>query len=136
MQTFLPYPSYEKTAKCLDYKRLGKQRIEALQILDTLKGNSKGWSNHPAVHMWKGCEGQLALYGKTMCLEWIAKGYKDTRLPIFDSWLTKLDTQKVPTWLGNEDFHLSHKSNLLRKNFEHYKNYFSGVSPNLPYIWP
>jgi hypothetical protein len=26
MQTFLPYPSFVKSAKCLDYRRLGKQR--------------------------------------------------------------------------------------------------------------
>ena len=37
MQTFLPYKSFEKSAKCLDYKRLGKQRIETWQIYSALK---------------------------------------------------------------------------------------------------
>ena len=50
MQTFLisPYP-YE-TAKILDNRRLGKQRIEALQILNILLGETKStaWKNHPA----------------------------------------------------------------------------------------
>jgi len=36
MQTFLPYPSYEKSANVLDQKRLWKQLVEGLQILDTL----------------------------------------------------------------------------------------------------
>lgn len=36
MQTFLPYPSAEQSAKVLDTQRLGKQRVECLQILATL----------------------------------------------------------------------------------------------------
>lgn len=34
MQTFLPYANFEASAKVLDYKRLGKQRVEAKQILE------------------------------------------------------------------------------------------------------
>ena len=37
MQTFLPYSDFIKSAKCLDYRRLGKQRVEAWQIYNTLK---------------------------------------------------------------------------------------------------
>lgn len=37
MNTFLPYPSFKDSAKCLDNKRLGKQRVECLQILRTLE---------------------------------------------------------------------------------------------------
>lgn len=36
MQTFLPYPDFKKSAQCLDYQRLGKQRLECKQILQTL----------------------------------------------------------------------------------------------------
>ena len=38
MQTFLPYQNFIKSAKCLDYKRLGKQRVEALQIHNIISG--------------------------------------------------------------------------------------------------
>lgn len=38
MQTFLPYASYAKSASVLDNKRLGKQRVETLQILQVLLG--------------------------------------------------------------------------------------------------
>ena len=41
---------------------------------------------------------------------------------------------EFPSWLGNEEFHRSHRSNLLRKNFEFYNKYFD-EQPNLPYIW-
>ena len=37
MQTFCPYPNFTMTALVLDYQRLGKQRVECLQILKTLK---------------------------------------------------------------------------------------------------
>jgi hypothetical protein len=33
MQTFLPYASFEETAHILDYRRLGKQRVEGWQII-------------------------------------------------------------------------------------------------------
>lgn len=36
MQTFLPVADFEKAATFLDYKRLGKQRVECLQILNIL----------------------------------------------------------------------------------------------------
>jgi len=51
VQTFLPYTDFIKSAKCLDYKRLGKQRVEAKQILNILLGETTkaGWTNHPAV---------------------------------------------------------------------------------------
>ena len=38
VNTFLPYPDFVKSAKALDYKRLGKQRVEAWQILRALRG--------------------------------------------------------------------------------------------------
>lgn len=51
MQTFLPYKSFAESAACLDNKRLGKQRVEVLQILKALHNPSYGWQNHPAVKM-------------------------------------------------------------------------------------
>lgn len=55
MQTFLPYPDFERSAAALDYRRLGKQRIEAYQILQTLQNpEQRSWRNHPAVRMWRG----------------------------------------------------------------------------------
>lgn len=134
MQTFLPFESFSDSALCLDDRRLGKQRVEVLQILNTLR-NGGGWSNHPAVKMWRGCEGGLALYGMTICNEWLRRGFKDTTLekirPIYLHGPVNL-----PLWLGSSDFHRSHQSNLLRKNPLHYGPWFPDVSPDLPYVWP
>lgn len=38
MQTFLPYPNFKASARVLDTKRLGKQRVENLQIMSALLG--------------------------------------------------------------------------------------------------
>ena len=36
MQTFLPYPDFRESLESLDYKRLGKQRVEALQLVKSI----------------------------------------------------------------------------------------------------
>lgn len=41
MQTFLPYPDFKKSLQALDYRRLGKQRVEAYQIIRFLKATSQ-----------------------------------------------------------------------------------------------
>lgn len=130
MQTFLPYADFDRTARCLDYRRLGKQRVEARQILDVLEGRSNGWAKHPAVAMWRGCESGLKIYFNCISKEWMRRGYKHN-MGFFD-----IDMAVMPSWLGNEDFHKSHQSNLIRKFPEHYIPIFGNVPSDLEYIWP
>lgn len=132
MQTFLPYPDFAESAACLDTLRLGKQRVEAVQIRKALTGLSKGWVNHPATRMWRGYVGALDLYTAIMILEWKKRGYMNT-LPYIEPSRAR---PEFPPWLGDEAFHRSHKSNLLRKHPKHYSKFGWDVPPNLPYIWP
>jgi len=141
MQTFLPFESYIESAKALDSKRLGKQRVEALQILQVLLGRTKGWRSHPAVKMWRGEELSLCEYGVHICLEWRRRGYKDSMLPVFKSIRRNLQSGLVmsyfrfkPWWL-DDAFCEAHRSNLVRKDPEFYGKKFN-VSPDLPYVWP
>ena len=76
MQTFLPYPEFEKSAAVLDRLRLGKQRVEAYQILRSIT-LVKGWAYHPIVKMWTGFESSLKLYSNAMVTEWIRRGYRN-----------------------------------------------------------
>jgi hypothetical protein len=46
MQTFLPYPDFKKSLQTLDYRRLGKQRVEAYQIIRILKAASQSKVYH------------------------------------------------------------------------------------------
>jgi hypothetical protein len=166
MNTFLPYPEFQKSAQCLDCKRLGKQRVETWQIYNTLKqGKYKPckcgcsevfnehcvgcseqvkktpWYNHPIVKMWEGYKQCLLQYGIAICNEWIKRGYKDTLLTRFEQafiesgFLQQTHSIKSPNWLGNKEFHASHRSNLLRKNKDWYSLFGWKESDNLPYIW-
>lgn len=144
MQTFLPYPSFEESARVLDYRRLGKQRVEAWQIYQTIIGQSKGWANHPAVRMWQNHPHVLLSYGIAMCDEWIRRGYKDTmKMRFFDEAVNfgvlifnGKYKNELPKWLGNQAFHASHKSNLMRKDMEYYSQFGWEVPNNLEYVWP
>ena len=140
IQTFLPYANPAKSAEALDYRRLGKQRVETYQILNSLIGASNGWLNHPAVKMWAGYEIALADYGLAMCDEWIARGYKDTTrdkiLEIKRGLVAGGESGETPRWLGEENLHLSHQSNLLRKDPIYYGQLFIGIPDDMPYVWP
>ena len=137
MQTFLPYADFDKSAQVLDYRRLGKQRVETKQILNALSVyGAKGWRNHPATKMWEGHETLLAYYGAAMCREWIRRGYKDTLTPFFRDVIdNEREVIGQPWFIGNSEFHLSHQSNLLRKDFAYYGSKFPNIPDNLPYIW-
>lgn len=137
MQTFIPDPDYHNSAAVLDTKRLGKQRVEVLQILKALTIPDYGWKNHPAVRMWRGYEQRLVDYGLCICSEWVERGYKDTcfskifafRDPDCDEPVTP------PPWVTPE-LCRSHQSNLIRKDPDHYGPLFPDVPDDLPYVWP
>ena len=130
MQTFLPYPNFKKSAEILDYRRLGKQRVEALQILKAVQNENYGWKSHPIVKMWKGFESALIEYKNTMIHEWISRGYNNNMM------LDAVSEQIVyPPWLGIKEFHASHRSNLLNKDLEYYSQFNWKEKPGMDYIW-
>jgi hypothetical protein len=137
MQTFLPYPNIKESLKVLDNKRLGKQRVESYQIINAITGRPKldgtpykGWLNHPCSVMWRENIPALKLYYNLCIDEWVSRGFKNTmkKEEIFG-------TIEYPKWFGVKEFHDSHKSNLLKKDFEFYSQYSWDVNPNNPYIW-
>lgn len=133
MQTFLPYPSFERSLRCLDSQRLGKQRLEAMQILSCHKGLMTAWRNHPAVLMWRGHSQVLASYYNACLAEWERRGFRNiklSRLPVSTRALNR------PAWLGSRRFHASHRSNLLRKNPQWYSQFGWKEPDDLPYFWP
>ena len=149
MQTFLPDPDFATTARLLDGRRLGKQRVEALQILRALTRETYGWKSHPAVLMWAGFEEALVAYALAMCEEWERRGHADTVAATIVEDLRaacgidrvrpqlELGTAgRLPPWLVDENLHLSHRSSLLRKDPDFYRPLFPDVPDDLPYVWP
>ena len=131
MQTFLPYPDFHETARVLDDRRLGRQRVEAYQILRVLAGMTRGWVNHPAVKMWKGYEWALKKYHNTMITEWVNRGYNNTMKKFY----VNEDKVELPPFIGQKSFHASHRSNLLRKDAEYYGQFGWQEPDDLPYVW-
>jgi len=131
MQTFLPYKSFARTARVLDYRRLGKQRVEAMQILKALRDPSYGWQSHPAVNQWRGYINALKYYHNIIIEEWCRRGYcNNMRLEPVRGRLV------YPPWLGLRKYHLSHRANLLRKDPKYYSQFNWRVDPSTPYYWP
>lgn len=131
MQTFIPFPDFEQSAKVLDYRRLGKQRVECKQILNAIARGSGGWSNHPATNMWRGYEPALRQYMRAIILEWIRRGYKNNME------IPPEEPYELPPWWGREEIHASHRSALLEKDFEYYYgNHRWEDEPGINYIWP
>lgn len=155
MQTFLPYHDFTQSARVLDRSRLGKQRLEAWQILRcnvalAVAGPSPaapvpgtGWHRHPAVRMWRGYEGALCLYGIAVCDEWVRRGYRDSLRERFAAMLTAWPDTALPPWWKRssglaEAIQHSHRRRLVDKLPSHYAPIWPGVLPGGPevYVWP
>ncbi|HEX2849461.1 MAG TPA: MSMEG_6728 family protein [Acidimicrobiales bacterium] len=154
MQTFVPYPDLVATARALDDRRLGKQRVETMQILRALTREKYGWKHHPAVKMWRGFEPALVVYGRVICEEWRRRGHADTceATILADAAEAGIDVTKTvlrrrggvvprgvafPPWWGDDAVHESHRASLLRKDPDHYRPIFGDGTPDdLPYVWP
>jgi len=148
VQTFLPHADFAESARALDPKRLGKQRVECIQVVRGLTWEKYGWRHHPAVKMWRGYEEALGRYSLTCCEVWQALGFADTcaatiTTDLAAAGVTTIRSQAelaatggLPPWLGDPDFHRSHRSALVRKDPEFYAARFPGVPDDLPYLWP
>ena len=164
MQTFVPYPHVIQSLEVLDDKRLGKQRVEAYQILLAIynlgpvyddsgrntigfKPRESRWSNHPAVRMWRDFDCGLTAYALASCKIWTEREFRDSLHSTIsrlhaevhgdDHRCNPMSRDIYPDWWGNEDLHRSHRSNLLRKFPEHYAPIFEDDLPdNLEYVWP
>lgn len=124
MQTFLTYKdSYTESIQCLDYRRHGKQRIEAYDVYGIItrfvntRHNSlqrsflrKRYENHPVVRMWRAFPDSLAHYYNISISSWINRGYQNNMPEIYGH---DIFTNK-PDWLTDK-FCNCHRSKLLFK---------------------
>jgi hypothetical protein len=145
VQTFLPHEDFARSAEALDDRRLGKQRVEVLQILRALHLDGYGWRSHPAVTMWRGHTPALVCYGFAVIEAWVARGFADTTARPIAEFVhpdrprtqQELDAAGLmPPWLGWAPLHASHRAALVRKDPERYGTMFPGVPEDLPYTWP
>jgi len=140
MQTFMPHANIYASVKALDNKRLGKQRVEAMQTYNQITKGKGGYPYHPVNKMWIGYEDALAKYHNACINEWVNRGFVNN--------MSYIPTKKnryidMPSWLGYDKVHRSHRDNLLRKDYDYYsklfpvnkgKDYY--LNNNTPYFWP
>ena len=149
MQTFLPVADFVDSARLLDSARLGKQRVETLQILRAIELPDYGWASHPVVLMWRGRTPALVAYGLAMARVWRDRGFADStavQIGEFAPQVVGVPQEELaaagllPSWLGDEGLHRSHRSNLIAKDPDFYRHRFAerfGPEPDdLPYVWP
>jgi hypothetical protein len=135
VNTFYIDPNPKVTARILDDKRLGKQRVEAFQIIQALEGKTKGWKNHPAAKSWKGYETALKLYYNIMVKEWVRRG-KENNMKLYK--LPHKDEIKFPYWTTCQKVLDSHKARLIQKEPTYYLDKLETSKKSLKYgyIWP
>jgi hypothetical protein len=149
MQTFLPVADFAESARLLDSPRLGKQRVETLQVLRALELPDYGWASHPVVRMWRGRTPGLVAYGLAMVRVWRERGFADTTETLIGEFAPEVvgvlqselaAAGLLPSWVGDKELHLSHRSNLMAKDPDFYRPRFTelfGPEPDdLPYVWP
>lgn len=158
--TFI-FSTLKFTCAHLDTQRLNKQKVEAKQILDATQKTSGGWTNHTAVHMWRGYENGLKYYFNCIVEACIKRGLNNT-MTLYEFTQEQLDnieyqtvedylnlqheheenSQKIlmPWWFTWEPLLYSHRCSLLRKKPEYYKKIFSTDCMHdyvhRGYVWP
>lgn len=148
VNTFMLSSDYRVTAKLLDRKRLGKQRVEAKQIIDALSSmyilqgnewisnpNPKGWINHPCSKMWMGYVPSLMVYFNIITQEWVDRGYKNN-MEFYKLDLPRVEIQ--PPWTYWKEVHYSHMASLMRKDTRLYydKLTYPYIYNLYGYLWP
>ena len=165
MQTFVPVSdSYAASVAVLDRSRLGKQRVETLQLITAItglafpnareiaaghepgrifdRGPKRAWQRHPAALMWSQDVFGLVCYQRATCAEWANRGHKDTCLEKTEALLDEFSQRRTfslsewPNWWGDERVHDSHKANLVRKDPGLYGPMWYDVEPAEGYFWP
>lgn len=143
-QLKLPHPDLTMTAKCLTNRELNKQITEAKQIYTA---NRYGWGRQGNPHPYEMCKGYdefVAYYIVCMYKEWQTRLVQGKRggvlkhksgefiLDEIDSGRIDLSDMDYPHWYNNSAIFSSHRSALLYKNYEHYKQFGWSESPAIP----
>ena len=138
MLTFMPMIGFHKSLRELDNARLEKQRRDAYKLLKELVGKESQHANHPAVWMWQGYEYTLCVYGMSSCSVWQNERGNRDRLAfdmhaLMDGYPHDL---LQPPWIGDLNFHRSHRSYLIRRDPNSYALKWPNTPENMPILWP
>lgn len=143
MQTWLPFESFHASARALRTQELGRQRVDAKQLLIALlfPERKSMWRHHPAARMWRGYETQLNLYYMAVVAEWRRRRHKHT-MELGSELHRRVGKLYAnhPWWLGQPMFHDAQQGALIRRNSVYQtrlpeSNIFVEHT-NTPVLWP
>jgi hypothetical protein len=99
--------------------------------------------------MWRGRTPALVAYGLAMVRIWRERGFADTTHAQIAEFAPEVVGRSqaaltadglLPSWVGDEALHRSHRSKLLAKDPEFYRprltELFGSEPDDLPYVWP
>jgi len=133
--TFILDQDLVASFKLLDDRRLGKQRVEAHQIINAIEGKSKGWTSHPITKGWSKHVDALKVYFNLCVMEWEGRG-RNNSMPLYD---VPMDGSVVfPWWVVNLPVIYSHQASLLRKEPSFYSELLFPPEEykSVGYLWP
>ena len=153
VNVFITSTNLEECARNLDYRRLGKQRLECIEIIE---GDS--WKNHPCYLMWKNNKEALKIYFNHILREWISRGFQnslafysidESKAQFYDitydenTYLTTISNPKInensilfPKWFCWKPLILSQRASLLRKDEVYYSSKFEKtIFFQTGYLW-
>lgn len=150
MRVFVPYSDIGLSAACLAESDLAIQRNNAMTILETLAGRTRGWQWHPGVSMWIGYEDVLSAFAHAINNEWInantsANGGTgvvplgqdfDKKLQAMGNRLLMTKYTAKPWWWGHDKFHASNRAAMMRHDPDWYKELFADDDPGICDWWP
>lgn len=163
VNTFVLCQNKENLFDDLDKRRLGKQRVEAMQIINILEDYDRtgefkkgSYGNHPATQMWIGYTNALKVYFNLCVKEWIKRGCVNN-MALFDidedkyrivpcefdgvtcQFLEEFDEFCFPKWFSFPPLILSHRASLLRKDPDEYHFFNDELTAEYydkGYLWP
>ena len=101
-----------ETAKALDKRRLNKQIIECLQILNAIMGGAKAWRNHPCTLQYKNNVCWLDEYFQ--CLV----AYRDNHIEVAKK--KSLFADSIAPSFHTQEYFDQMKRRLFTKDSKHY----------------
>jgi hypothetical protein len=115
VNTFLVHSDYALSARFLDLRRLGKQRLEAHHMIQVLLGEKKSWINHPATKAWSNHMISLKHYFNCIVREWIRRGCKNS-YALYDLGDESSLSDVAPPWTKSPRIHYSMMAQLQLKD--------------------
>lgn len=127
--TLLPVADLKCSAQMLDDKRLLNQAYISSRLARSIL-LEKDWHKIPAARMWGGREGGLLAF-HDFCIEEAMRRGLTTPLVPFNR-----RAYVLPMWFGDEKYHGSLRSTLLREDPAFYRRYDWKDNPEDPCLWP